>query len=98
MMIVHIVMFKFKDENKDSNIETVKEKLLQLDKDLSSIKKMEVGVDFNQSERAYDLALYTQFDSKEDLNSYAINEKHQEVIKFIKSVTIETKVVDYILD
>jgi len=97
-MIVHIVMFKFKDENKDSNIETVKEKLLQLDKDLSSIKKMEVGVDFNQSERAYDLALYTQFDSKEDLNSYAINEKHQEVIKFIKSVTIETKVVDYILD
>jgi len=96
-MIVHIVMFKFQDENKDSNIEIVKGKLLQLDKDLSLIKKMEVGVDFNQSERAYDLVLYTHFDSKEDLNSYAVDDKHQEVVKFIKSVTIDTKVVDYIL-
>jgi len=96
-MIVHIVMFKFKDEDKDINIQKVKAKLIQLEKDLEIVKQMEVGIDFVGSERSYDLVLYSKFDSKEDLSTYATHEKHLEVVKFIKEVTRDIKAVDYIL-
>ena len=96
-MIVHIVMFKFKEEGKDTNLKKVKDKLLQLEKDLDIVKQMEVGIDFVGSERSYDLVLYSKFDSKEDLSTYATHKKHLEVVKFIKEVTIDIKAVDYIL-
>ena len=94
-MIVHIVMFKFKEEEKVQNIQKAKEMLTQLDKDLEIIKTMEVGVNFDESERAFDMSLYSKFDSKEDLSVYATHEKHLKVVAFIKSVASESKVVDY---
>ena len=94
-MIVHIVMFKFKDENKDENIQKAKEMLIGLDNDLDIIKQMEVGINFDESERAFDMSLYSKFNSKEDLSTYATHEKHLEVVAFIKSVAQESKVVDY---
>ncbi|MEA3521390.1 MAG: Dabb family protein, partial [Campylobacterota bacterium] len=52
---------------------------------------------FNQSERAFDLSLYSTFDTKEALSEYAVHPEHLKVVELIKSVTIESKVVDYIL-
>jgi len=94
-MIIHIVMFKFKEENKASNLKTVKEKLNNLVSQINELKSMEVGIDFNHSERAFDLSLYSTFDSKEDLNAYAVHEEHLKVVSLIKEVTSESKVVDY---
>jgi len=94
-MIVHIVMFKFKDENKSENIQKAKEMLGQLDSNLDIIQKMEVGINFDESQRAFDMSLYSKFNSKEDLSTYATHEKHLEVVAFIKSVALESKVVDY---
>ena len=96
-MIVHIVMFKFKDENKEANIEEVTKKLNALVELIPSLKSMEVGVDFNKSQRAFDLSLYSTFWDKEDLEAYAVHEEHLKVVKLIKEVTLESKVVDYTL-
>ena len=96
-MIVHIVMFKFKEENKESNIELVVKKLNGLLEKIDELKSIEVGVDFNKSERAFDLSLYSTFDSKEDLQAYAVHPEHLKVVELIKSVTSESKVVDYIV-
>ena len=95
-MIVHIVMFKFKDENKLLNIENVKKKLEELLVKIDVLQSIEVGVDFSDSERSFDLSLYSTFNSKEDLMSYAVHEEHLKVVELIKSVTVESKVVDYI--
>jgi hypothetical protein len=95
-MIVHIVIFKFKDENKAENIAKVKEALLGLVSKIDVLNTLEVGVDFNQSERAFDLSLYSTFDSKDALQTYAIHEEHLKVVSLIKEVTTESKVVDYI--
>ena len=95
-MIVHIVMFKFREENKILNIEKVVEKLNALVKKIDGLLLMEVGVDFNGSERAFDLSLYATFETKEDLKTYAVHTEHLKVVAFIKEVTTETKVVDYI--
>jgi len=94
-MVVHIVMFRFKDESKDDNIEKVKSMLLALPEKIESLKSMEVGVDFLHSERSMDLVLTSTFDDRDGLESYRVHPAHQEVVSFIKEVTVESRVVDY---
>lgn len=93
-MVKHIVFFKLRD-NSATNCEIVKEKLLTLRENIEVLKKIEVGINFAQEDRAYDLALLTDFDTQEDLNIYANHPFHQDIITYIKTVTISSKVVDY---
>jgi len=94
-MIVHIVMFSFKNENKKDNLNKAKEILEGLVSKIPTLKSMEVGLDFMQSERSSDLVLTTKFDTKEGLATYASHPAHLEVVSFIKEVTDGAKVVDY---
>ncbi len=94
-MIVHIVMFKFKEENMQENLQKAKTMLEALMGKIDSLKSMEVGIDFSRSERAFDLSLYSTFDTKEGLAEYAVHPAHLEVVAFIKEVTEVSKVVDY---
>jgi len=97
-MIVHIVMFEFKDENKALNLAKVKSKLEKLETKIECLRSMEVGVNFTESPRAMDMSLYSTFETKEDLATYATHPAHLEVVEFIKEVTVASKVVDYILE
>jgi len=92
-MIKHIVFFKLPQgfEKKDLLIE----KLNNLKNEIDFIRALEVGVDFLQGDRSFDIVLTVVFGNKEDLSSYATHEKHLPVVDFIKSNAIETKVVDY---
>ncbi len=94
-MIVHIVMFKFKVKDKEANLLKVEKQLNDLVQKIEPLKSIEVGVDFNQSPRAFDLSIYTRFNTKEDLQAYATHPAHIEVVKIIRDVTDESKVVDY---
>ena len=96
-MIVHIVMFKFNEEDKGENLVVVKDRLDELLSKIPNLKSMEVGIDFNQSDRAFDLSLYSTFDTENDLKVYASHPEHMKVVELIKSVTVESKVVDYVL-
>jgi hypothetical protein len=91
-------MFKFKDENKVLNIAKVQGKLERLEQKIAALKSMEVGVNFNESDRAFDLSLYSTFEDEAALQAYAVHEEHLKVVELIKSVTTESKVVDYILE
>jgi DNA phosphorothioation-dependent restriction protein DptG len=94
-MVVHIVVFKFKDENKDKNIQKAKQMLEGLISEVEALDSIEVGVNFSNEERAMDLSIITKFNSKEALKEYAIAPAHLEVIEFIKNVVEYSKVVDY---
>ena len=95
-MVVHIVMFKFKEEGKEQNIKSVKEMLEALEKSVPTLKSMEVGIDFSHKERAMDLSIITTFDDKAGLEAYAVHPEHLKAVAFIKSVVTESKVVDYL--
>ena len=97
-MIVHIVMFKFKEENKALNMARVQKKLEDLEESIDVLKSMEVGINFNESERAMDMSLYSTFDNQRDLKTYQEHPEHQKVVELIREVTVESKVVDYILE
>jgi len=94
-VIVHIVMFNFKEENRAENIAKTKVMLEALVEKIVPLLSMEVGIDFNGSERAMDLSLVSTFKTKEDLETYAVHPAHLEVVAFIKEVTMLSKVVDY---
>ena len=58
---------------------------------------MEVGINFTVADRAFDMSLYSTFDTKEALGEYATHPEHLKVVELIKSLTLESKVVDYSL-
>ena len=91
-MVRHIVFMKFPEF---SLAQTAKEKLLSMKGNVAVLKDIEVGIDFSRSERSYDLALVTTFASKDDLEAYRVHPYHQEIVKWLKEVGTETKVVDY---
>ena len=95
-MIVHIVMLKFKEENKQDNLLKVKGLLEALPSKIEALLSMEVGLDFMQSERSFDLVLTTIFNDKEGLSTYATDPAHLNVVNVIKEVTEGAKVVDFI--
>jgi hypothetical protein len=90
-------MFKFKDENKARNIAKVQDKLQELENKIDVLKSIEVGINFSEEARAMDLSLYSTFENEADLQSYALHPEHLKVVDLIKEVTLESKVVDYIL-
>jgi len=94
-MVVHIVMFKFREENKQANIQKAKEMLQELIDTVPTLKSIEVGVNFCSEPRAMDLSIITHFDTKEDLDTYATHPNHLVVVDFIKEVVEYSKVVDY---
>jgi hypothetical protein len=91
-------MFKFKDENKALNMAKVQKKLQDLEDSIDVLRSMEVGMNFNESDRAYDMSLYSTFETARDLKTYQEHPQHQKVVELIKQVTTESKVVDYVLE
>jgi len=92
-MIKHIVFFKLPQNFTQKDL--LVEKLNTLKDKIDFIRGLEVGINFAQSDRAFDIALTVLLDDKDALSSYATHEHHLPVVDFIKSNGIETKVVDY---
>lgn len=98
-MIKHIVAWKLKNEaegnNKDKNAKIIKERLESLKDVIKEIKKIEVGININTSNMAYDVVLYSEFESIEDLEKYQKHPEHISVAEFVGKVKEDRIVVDY---
>lgn len=93
-MVRHIVFFKLED-NSDTNKQRVKDRIMSMQGKMDFVKHLEVGINFSPEERAFDLALISDFETREDLNTYATHPIHVDVVNFIKSLNTVSKVVDY---
>ncbi len=94
-MITHIVFFKLKDPS-PANIDAAKVKLLSMNGKVDLLRHLEVGADVIRSERSYDLALVTRFDSLADLQAYQVHPYHAgEILPYMKSVCASVVAVDY---
>ena len=98
-MIKHIVMWKLKDSHegmsKDELIVKIKQDLEGLKSAIPAIKTMEIGKNFNELSASYDVALYSEFESKEDLEIYQKHPEHVKVAKFIRQIRTDVAVADY---
>ena len=98
-MINHTVVWKFKDEalgnSKETNMNILKEKLLDLKGKISEIIEISVGINSVETPSSYDFILNVLFKNKEDLQAYIVNEDHKKVGLFVREV-IESRVsIDY---
>ena len=98
-MIKHIVMWRLKefanDASKTDNAIKLKETLESLGDKIIEIKNIEVGVNINQSGAAYDVVLYSEFDSMGDLEAYQKHPEHTKIVGFVNKIRSERAVVDY---
>ncbi len=93
-MITHIVFFKLKDHS-PLNVEKARDVLLGMKSRIPQLRHLEVGVDVLHSQRSFDIALVTKFDSLEDLDAYQKHPVHVEVAKYMTSVRKFAVAVDY---
>lgn len=93
-MLTHIVLFKLK-ELRPEQLATAKEKLLMLPNHIPQLRHLEVGTDILHSERSYDLALITRFDSLADMQAYQRHPIHVEAVTYLKTICQSIIAVDY---
>lgn len=98
-MIKHIVMWKIKDShegmNKEELMAKIKQDLEELKNSIPEIKTMEIGRNSNELPTSFDIALYSEFESKEDVAIYQKHPEHLKVAQFIQQVRTDAVVVDY---
>ncbi len=98
-MIKHIVFWKMKSEaegrNAQENASLMVAKLTALKNLVPQVVEIDAGVDFNRSDAAWDVALYTTFQTRSDLDAYQVHPEHQKVVEFVRSVVASRCVVDY---
>lgn len=98
-MVKHIVMWRLKEnahgKTKDENIREMIRQLYALKDKIPVITEIEAGRNFKEGTGAFDVALYSSFNSKEDLEKYAKHPEHLKVVEYIRSVVEQRAVVDY---
>lgn len=96
-MISHTVMWRFKEENKEENMNTVAERLMALYKSgkIDGLRKMEIGKDVSHTDMSYDMVLLTEFDSMDALAAYKIHPDHVAISQFVKTIRTARAVVDF---
>lgn len=98
-MLKHIVMWKLEEfaegKSKAENAQWMKEHLEALVGVIPQIKSLEVGVNVNKSDAAYDAVLVSVFESEEDLNAYQHHPEHVKVSSYCNKIRISRVVADY---
>ncbi len=93
-MLTHIVLIRLKDKSEES-LQKMKEVLLSLQGQIPLLKFIEVGTDIIHSERSYDVALYTKFDTLKDMEEYQVHPAHVKVLEYIKIAKESSVAIDY---
>ena len=98
-MIKHIVMWKLKAEAQGNtateNARIIKDRLEKLNGVIPGMKMLEVGLDFSRTPMSFDIALYSEFESRKALDDYQVHPEHMAVRKFVAEVIEGRNIVDY---
>ncbi|QBY04218.1 Dabb family protein [Thalassotalea sp. HSM 43] len=99
-MYTHLVLWKLKDAadgmNKQDLASVVKQKLDSLPAQISEIVQYDVGINIgNYGTQFFDLGLISTFANEDDFKRYCVNPKHDDVVAYIQSVTVDEQIVDF---
>ncbi|MFN3404070.1 MAG: Dabb family protein [Cytophagaceae bacterium] len=99
-MVKHIVFWKLKEtahgKSRQENAVIIKKMLEDLSGKIPGLTKIEVGIDFSkEAEFSADVALYSEFESREALDGYQKHPLHEEVKHYIGEARSERRIVDY---
>ena len=95
-MIKHIVIWRLKEENREENAQKIKESLESLNGQIPGLLHLEVGIDFSKQESSGDIVLYSEFETKEDLDAYIVHPKHVAAGALVREAVCDRRMIDYI--
>lgn len=97
-MVKHIVLFKLKEEipaaQKEEAMRRFKEAIEALPAVIPFIRRIEVGLNINPAE-AWNIALYSEFDTLDDVKAYAVHPAHVAAGKLLAEVKESRACTDY---
>ena len=99
-MIKHIVMWKVKGatpEEKDDSVRRIQAAFDGLVGVIPGLMALELGVDVSHVDYACDVVLYTEFESREALDSYSTHPAHLRIRRDLADVRIGRYQVDYVV-
>ena len=98
-MIRHIIMFKFKDvKNEEDRLQKtnkIKSSFLPLRNIINVVESYEVAINSRKTEFSYDVALISEFNTWNDLETYIDHPEHKKAIAICKDIEKEKAVIDY---
>ncbi len=98
-MINHVVLFKLKKYNSESEkqdvICSIEDALLSLKDKIAELKYIEVGVNYELSAKSYDICLISHFENIEQLDAYRVHPEHVKVAELIGQHAVERAAVDF---
>lgn len=94
-MLTHVVLFKFKPETTEAEIQQLAEGLGRLPAIIDEIREFRFGRDVLRSERSYDFGLVSSFEDLEALQRYQVHPDHQKVVAHVKAICSGVVAVDY---
>ena len=94
-MLKHVVLFKFKPETTETDIDILATGLGALPEIITEIREFVFGRDVVRSERSYDFGLVSSFDDRAALNAYAIHPDHQLVVAHVKQICSSVVAIDF---
>jgi quinol monooxygenase YgiN len=98
-MVKHIIMWRLRDSaegfSKTENAQRMKQQLERLGQRIREIKYLEVGININTSQDAFDVVLYSEFENRDDLETYQNHPAHLAFKEFIGEIRSEKRIVDY---
>lgn len=97
-MVKHIVLFQL-DPRMDSSLKQqvmhdFKSAIEALPAEIPFLRSVQVGINVNPSE-SFDLALYCEFDSLDDVRAYAVHPAHVAAASLIGPYKVARSCVDY---
>lgn len=97
-MVKHIVLFKLKDDaSADAKLAAMhafKDAIEALPAKIPFIRKIEVGLNISPAE-TWSIALYSEFDTLDDVRRYAVHPDHVAAGKLLAEVKESRACVDY---
>ncbi len=98
-MIKHIIVLKLKEhaggKSKSENAQMLKREFEGMPEKIREIRKLEVGINFDPTPDAYDMALAAEFASRRDLEIYQNHPEHQRIVAILRPLRESRIVVDY---
>ena len=94
-MLKHVVLFKFKPETSEAQIEQLAAGLGALPGTIDEIREFVFGRDVIRSERSYDVGLVSLFDDRAALDRDQVHPEHQKVVAIVKQICGAVVALDF---
>jgi heme-degrading monooxygenase HmoA len=91
----HIVFFKLKERGNRGAAEKIRDALEAMRGRIPMLRHLEIGIDELHTDRSWDVALVTRFDSRDDMEAYQVHPVHKEAIAIIAQHREQSMVVDW---